>query len=244
MGTVHLLEAARHCRDVSSIVNVTTDKCYENREWLWGYREHEPMGGYDPYSSSKGCAELVSAAYRTSFLRETAIAMATARAGNVIGGGDWAHDRLVPDILRALEQRSPIPIRNPNSIRPWQHVLEPLSGYLRLAQCLVQRGQEVAEAWNFGPLDEDARPVKWIAEQLCTLWGADADWMPQEGEHPHEATYLKLDISKAKQRLSWQPRWPLDKALAKTVQWQKAWLNGADMRDVCLEQISDYGAGR
>ncbi len=244
MGTVHLLEAARECTDVRSIVNVTTDKCYENREWVWGYREDESMGGHDPYSSSKGCAELVSTAYRKSFLRETGIAMATARAGNVIGGGDWARDRLVPDILRALEKQGPVHIRNPRAIRPWQHVLEPLSGYLVLAQRLFNSGQDFAEGWNFGPLDDDARPVNWIAEQVCRLWGEEANWLPQEGDHPHEATYLKLDISKARQRLFWQPVWPLDTALAKTVEWHRAWLSGNDMRNVCLEQISDYGAGR
>ena len=244
MGTVHLLEAARKCSDIRSIVNVTTDKCYENREGVWGYREDEPMGGHDPYSSSKGCAELVSAAYRQSFLSETHIAMATARAGNVIGGGDWAQDRLVPDILRALEKQLAVRIRNPHAIRPWQHVLEPLSGYLTLAQGLFHSGQDLAEGWNFGPLDDNARAVNWIAEQVCRFWGAEASWLPQEGDQPHEAAYLKLDISKAKQRLFWQPVWPLDRALAKTVEWHRAWLKGTDMRELCLEQILDYGAGR
>ncbi len=170
MGTVHVLEAARHAGSVRAIVNVTTDKCYENREWVWGYRESEPMGGHDPYSSSKGCAELVSSAYRESFMKEAGLAMATARAGNVIGGGDWAADRLVPDILRALEKSEPVLIRNPHAIRPWQHVLEPLSGYLLLAERLFEQGQADAEGWNFGPRDEDARPVQWIVERLCERW--------------------------------------------------------------------------
>jgi len=240
MGTVHVLESARHTGSVKAIVNITTDKCYENREWVWGYREDEPMGGHDPYSSSKGCAELVSSAYRKSFLRDAGIAMATARAGNVIGGGDWALDRLVPDILGALEKREPVLIRNPNAIRPWQHVLEPLSGYLQLAERLYLHGQLDAEGWNFGPRDEDARPVQWIVEQLCNQWGSGASWTLQPGDHPHEASFLKLDISKARQRLQWTPRWSLAVALNRIVEWHQAWLSGADMRDACLAQIREY----
>lgn len=240
MGTLHVLEAARHCPSGKVIVNVTTDKCYENREWVWGYREDEPMGGHDPYSNSKGCAELVSAAYRKSFLKQAGIAMATARAGNVIGGGDWAEDRLVPDVLRALQANEPVLIRNPHAIRPWQHVLEPLSGYLLLAQSLYTNGQTDAEGWNFGPRDEDARPVQWIVEHLCKIWGQGASWALQPGNHPHEAHFLKLDISKARQRLRWAPRWSLDTALAHVTTWHQAWLNGQDMRAVCLQQISEY----
>jgi CDP-glucose 4,6-dehydratase len=240
MGTVHVLEAARQAGSVRAIVNITTDKCYENREWVWGYREDEAMGGHDPYSSSKGCAELVSQAYRNSFLKSEGIAMATARAGNVIGGGDWALDRLVPDILRALEKREPVLIRNPHAIRPWQHVLEPLSGYLLLAERLYLHGQLDAEGWNFGPRDEDARPVQWIVERLCATWGQDASWALQPGEHPHEAGYLKLDISKARQRLHWSPRWTLDTALSRITEWHQAWLAGSDMRTYCLQQISQY----
>ena len=240
MGTVHLLEAARAARSVRAIVNVTTDKCYENREWDWGYRENEPMGGHDPYSSSKGCVELVSSAYRKSFLTKEGIAMATARAGNVIGGGDWADDRLVPDALRALEKSVPIEIRNPVSIRPWQHVLEPLSGYLLLAERLYTDGAVWAEGWNFGPREEDCKPVQWIVERLCADWGEGASWAQQLGDHPHEANYLKLDISKASSRLDWTPRWGLDEALARIIDWHRAWRNGADMRVICLEQISDY----
>lgn len=240
MGTVHVLEAARQIGTVKAIVNITTDKCYENREWLWGYREIEPMGGHDPYSSSKGCAELVSSAYRQSFLKEAGIAMATARAGNVIGGGDWAPDRLVPDILQALQAKTPVLIRNPHAIRPWQHVLEPLSGYLLLAQSLYTQGQTDAEAWNFGPLEEDARPVQWIVEKLCQAWGVGATWSLQPGNHPHEAHYLKLDISKARQRLHWAPRWSLEMALHQITSWHQAWLNRQDMRAICLQQISQY----
>jgi CDP-glucose 4,6-dehydratase len=225
---------------VRAIVNITTDKCYDNREWAWGYREDEAMGGHDPYSSSKGCAELVSSAYRKSFLKDAGIAMATARAGNVIGGGDWAQDRLVPDILRSLEKQRPVEIRNPHAIRPWQHVLEPLSGYLLLAQRLYEEGQVDAEGWNFGPRDEDAQPVQWIVERLCQAWGEGAQWALQPGEHPHEAHFLKLDISKARQRLQWSPRWSLDMALSRITSWHQHWMAGADMRSVCLQDIQHY----
>jgi CDP-glucose 4,6-dehydratase len=240
MGTVHVLEAARRAGSVRAIVNITTDKCYENREWVWGYREDEPMGGRDPYSNSKGCSELVSSAYRKSFLKDAGIAMATARAGNVIGGGDWALDRLIPDVLRALQGKRSVLIRNPNAIRPWQHVLEPLCGYLMLAERLYTQGQADAEGWNFGPRDEDARPVQWIVERLCEGWGEGANWTLQPGDHPHEATFLKLDISKARQRLNWTPRWPLEPALRRITDWHRAWLSGQDMRAVCLHQISQY----
>jgi CDP-glucose 4,6-dehydratase len=244
MGTVHVLEAARHAGSVKAIVNITTDKCYDNKEWVWGYREDEPMGGYDPYSSSKACAELVSAAYRKSFLTDAGIAMATARAGNVIGGGDWALDRLVPDALRALAKGEPALIRHPHAVRPWQHVLEPLSGYLLLAERLHTQGQLDAEPWNFGPHDDDARPVQWIVEHLCEHWGSRASWALQPGDHPHEAHFLKLDISKARQRLGWVPRWPLETALRHITAWHQAWLKGQDMRAVCLAQIDQYGSQR
>ena len=242
MGTVNVLEAARHAGSVKAILNITTDKCYENHEWVWGYREDEPMGGHDPYSSSKGCAELVSSAYRKSFLKEAGIAMATARAGNVIGGGDWALDRLVPDVLRALEKRESVLIRNPHAIRPWQHVLEPLSGYLLLAERLYVHGQLDAEGWNFGPRDQDARSVQWIVEHLCENWDSDASWSLQPGDHPHEASFLKLDISKVQQRLKWAPRWPVETALKHITEWHQAWLKGHDMRIVCLTQINQYGS--
>ena len=242
MGTVHLLEAARLSGSVKAVVNITTDKCYENREWVWGYREDDPMGGHDPYSSSKGCAELVSSAYRNSYLQQAGIAMATARAGNVIGGGDWAADRLLPDIFRALEGKEPVLIRNPHSVRPWQHVLEPLSGYLLLAERLYTEGQAEAEGWNFGPRDEDARPVQWIVERLCEEWGNGASWTLQPGDHPHEASYLKLDISKARSRLGWTPRWSLETAIKHITAWHRAWQDNQDMRAICLEQISRYRA--
>jgi CDP-glucose 4,6-dehydratase len=240
MGTVHVLEAARSAGSVRAIVNVTTDKCYENREWIWGYREDEPMGGHDPYSSSKGCSELVTSAYRRSFFQHSGIALASARAGNVIGGGDWAADRLVPDILRAFERGEPVVIRNPNATRPWQHVLEPLSGYLALAERLYNDGQTWAEGWNFGPQDDDARPVQWIVEHLVQDWGRDANWRLDAGDHPHEAHYLKLDISKARQRLGWQPRWNLADALQKITSWHKAWLAHDDVHALCLQQISQH----
>lgn len=240
MGTVHVLEAARKVGGVRAIVNVTTDKCYENKEWLWGYRETEPMGGYDPYSNSKGAAELVTNAYRQSFFRETGTALASARAGNVIGGGDWAADRLVPDILRAFEQDQPVVIRNPHATRPWQHVLEPLSGYLVLAQQLYADGQAWAEGWNFGPNDDDARPVQWIVERMAESWGPGASWQIDGGNHPHEANYLKLDISKAKGLLGWHPRWELAAALGHIISWHRAWLRKEDMRALCLAQINMY----
>ncbi len=239
MGTVHVLEAARRAGTVRAIVNVTTDKCYENREWVWGYRESEPMGGRDPYSSSKGCSELVTAAYRQSFFQQGA-ALASARAGNVIGGGDWAADRLVPDILRGMGAGQSVLIRNPHATRPWQHVLEPLSGYLLLAQRLFTEGQACAEGWNFGPRDEDARPVHWIVERLVNAWGAGASWKLDDAPQPHEANFLKLDISKAASRLGWQPRWSLDTALHEIVRWHRAWLAGDDVRALCLEQIAQY----
>lgn len=240
MGTVHVLESARHTPSVKSIVVVTTDKCYDNKEWAWGYREDEPMGGHDPYSNSKGCAELVTSAYRSSFLQNQGIAVATARAGNVIGGGDWAADRLVPDILRAFEQNQPVTIRNSHAIRPWQHVLEPLSGYLVLAEKLYVHGQAYAEGWNFGPKDEDTRPVQWIVQHMVNAWGQGASWQ-QDGEtHPHEANYLKLDISKAKARLGWQPHWTLSHSLKKIVDWQRSYQGNSDMRSVSMDQITSY----
>lgn len=245
MGTVHLLEAVRSTPGVKVLVNVTTDKCYENKEWLWGYRENEPMGGYDPYSSSKGCAELVSAAYRTSFFNSDAyaqhgVALATARAGNVIGGGDWAVDRLVPDILAAFEQGHQVRIRNPHATRPWQHVLEPLRGYLTLAERLFDHGPGFAQAWNFGPNDEDAQPVGKLVEQMAALWGIGASWRADMADQPHEANYLKLDISKARSLLGWHPELQLSKALALTIDWAQRRKAGADMHQFTLEQIHAY----
>lgn len=245
MGTVHLLEAVRGCPSVRAVVNVTTDKCYENREWVWGYRETEAMGGFDPYSSSKGCAELVTAAYRSSYFNparypEHRVGIATARAGNVIGGGDWAADRLVPDIIRSLLAGTPVAIRNPQSVRPWQHVLEPLSGYLQLAQRLFEEGSDCAEGWNFGPDDADAKPVEWIVKRMCDLYGNGVGYKIDAGDHPHEAHYLKLDCSKARQRLGWQPRWDLDRALTSILEWLAVYCADGDLQSCCLEQIESY----
>ncbi|SAL51172.1 CDP-glucose 4,6-dehydratase [Caballeronia sordidicola] len=245
MGTVHLLEAVRAAPGVKAVVNITTDKCYENREWAWGYRENEPMGGYDPYSNSKGCAELVTSAYRSSFFNPAAysqhgVALATVRAGNVIGGGDWSQDRLIPDILGAFEAGRVVSIRNPHSIRPWQHVLEPLHGYLTLAERLYANGPDYGEGWNFGPIDDDAKPVGWIAEQMGQMWGADAKWQVDAGDHPHEATYLKLDISKVRTRLGWRPSLRLTEALKLVVDWSKQRQRGTDIRTLTLDQIHAY----
>ena len=240
MGTAHLLESIRAVDSVRAVVNITTDKCYENREWVWGYREDEPMGGFDPYSSSKACSELVTAAYRQSFLDKAGIAVATARAGNVIGGGDWAKDRLVPDVLRAFSDNQPVSIRNPNSIRPWQHVIEPLSGYLLLAEKCYADPKAFSQAWNFGPRDDDAKPVGWIVETMANKWSKEAAWSFDEGPHPHEAHYLKLDISKARQLMGWTPRWTLDQALDNVIEWHHTWLQRRDVRDVCLKQIERY----
>jgi CDP-glucose 4,6-dehydratase len=243
MGTVHVLEAARQCAGLRAIVNVTTDKCYENREWEWGYREDEPMGGHDPYSNSKGCMELVTSAYRNSFFgKDQPVALASARAGNVIGGGDWAEDRLIPDILTAFEKQQPVVIRNPQATRPWQHVLEPLSGYLVLAENLWTRGQDVAQGWNFGPRDEDARPVDWILDYMVNSWGEGASWALDQNPQPHEARYLKLDVSKARAHLRWSPTWSLETTLAHIVKWHRAWLNGSDVHALCLAEINAYMA--
>ncbi len=240
MGTVKVLEAARLCPNLKAIVSVTTDKCYENKEWFWGYREDEPMGGYDPYSSSKGCAELVTSAYRRSFMQEQGIGLASARAGNVIGGGDWSEARLIPDILYAFEKHEPVVIRNPKATRPWQHVLEPLSGYLILAEKLYEQPGAYAEGWNFGPHDDDAKPVDWILDCMVRMWGDGASWELDEGNHPHEAGFLKLDISKAKARLGWQPTWSLNHTLARIINWHQAWLNKEDMQVKCLQEINEY----
>lgn len=245
MGTVNLFEAVRAAPSVRVVVSVTTDKCYENREWVWGYRENDPLGGYDPYSSSKACAEIVSAAYRSSFFNpkdyaKHGVAVATARAGNVIGGGDWTRDRLVPDILTAFEKGIPAQIRNSHSTRPWQHVLEPLSGYLMLAENLVKEGPKYAQAWNFGPSDKDAKPVGWVATELAKRWGNSAAWNADKGEHPHEAHYLKLDISKARAELDWKPKLQIYDALDLVIDWAKAYADGKDMHKFTLAQIENY----
>lgn len=235
MGTVNVLDATRRDGNVRAVVNVTSDKCYENREWEWAYREDEPMGGHDPYSSSKGASELITSAYRRSF----GMRLASARAGNVIGGGDWGADRLIPDLMRGALAGAPVEIRNPAATRPWQHVLNPLSGYLVLAQALWD-DPEAATAWNFGPAQEDARPVAWIAERIAELWPGDLPWTRDAGEHPHEAHYLKVDSSRARARLGWAPRWDLERALESIVEWYGALRDGADMRAVTLAQLEAF----
>lgn len=241
MGTVNLLEAVRQTSSVKAVVNVTTDKCYENREWVWPYRENEAMGGFDPYSSSKACSELVTAAYRRSFLDSAGIHLASARAGNVIGGGDWAVDRLVPDFLRALDAGQTLAIRSPLATRPWQHVLEPLSGYLMLAEKLFTQGTGFAEAWNFGPEETDARPVQWIVEYLCSQM-PNAAWQCEASPQPHEANTLKLDSSKAKTQLGWRAHWNLQTALGMTLAWHQAWKQNSDMAAISVQQIQEYEA--
>ena len=245
MGTVHLLEAVRQTPSVRSVVIVTTDKCYENREWIWGYRENEPMGGHDPYSSSKGCAELVTAAYRNSFFPsekygEHGVAVASVRAGNVIGGGDWAQDRLIPDFMKAIMAGQKLVMRSPHALRPWQHVLEPLSGYLNLAEKLYESGTAFAGAWNFGPSDTDARPVSWIVERLTTLWGEGAAWELDTNPQPHEANYLKLDSSKARTLLEWSPKLSLGTALEWIVSWYKGYQQHSPVRDLVAQDIAHY----
>lgn len=245
MGLVNLFEAVRATTSTRAIVNVTSDKCYQNKEWPWGYRENEAFGGYDPYSNSKACAELVTEGYRSSYFNpakyhEHGVAVGSGRAGNVIGGGDWAVDRLVPDMLRAIGMRESVLIRSPHSIRPWQHVLEPLSGYLTLAENLYREGAAFAEGFNFGPHDTDAKPVAWIIERLCQEWGDGASWVLDSQPQPHEATYLKLDCSKARSRLGWNPRWNLKETIERIVEWHKEQSAGAKMKEVTLAQISSY----
>ena len=245
MGTVHLLDSLRAIDSVRATVIVTTDKCYENTERLEGYRENEPMGGHDPYSNSKGCAELVTAAYRQSYFSENKYpehrhAIASARAGNVIGGGDWSEDRLIPDAIKAFENHQVLSVRNPLSTRPWQHVLEPLSGYLVLAQALYQNGPKCMGAWNFGPHDEDSKSVKEVVELLISKWGSPASWEQDAGAHPHEAHSLKLNISKARDQLGWSPKWSLDSAIDQIASWQQAYQSNLDMKTVSLSQIQSY----
>jgi len=245
MGTVNLLDAAREVSSVKAILNVTTDKCYENKEWHWGYRENEPMGGYDPYSNSKGCSELVTSSFRSSFFNPSqyekhGVGLASARAGNVIGGGDWAEDRLIPDFIRAIICGEKVKIRSPYAIRPWQHVLEPLSGYLTLCEKLYNEGAAFAEGWNFGPEECDAQNVEWITKKICELWSVNSEYEIDSTPQPHEANYLKLDCSKAKALLGWYPRWSIDVTLQMIVNWNKAFINGDEIQDVCYQQIDEY----
>jgi CDP-glucose 4,6-dehydratase len=248
MGTVNLLDAVRHAPSVRVVINVTSDKCYENRELASvGYKEGDPMGGHDPYSSSKGCAELVAAAYRNSYFQskeraDHPVAMASARAGNVIGGGDWAVDRLIPDTITAFMNNRPVEIRSPNAIRPWQHVLEALGGYLLLGEKLWENGSEYAGGWNFGPENDDTIPVVEIVEAVAKIWGAKASWSVQPGEQPHEAHYLRLDCSKARSKLGWKNRWDVHNGLSATVDWYKVFAKKGDVRGKSLEQIDQFMA--
>jgi CDP-glucose 4,6-dehydratase len=245
MGTVHLLEAIRQTKGIKSVLIVTSDKCYENHESTSSYCEEDALGGYDPYSNSKSCAELVTSAYRSSFFssdsnEEHNVAIASARAGNVIGGGDWAKDRLIPDIVTSFLENKPVLIRNPNAVRPWQHVLEPLEGYLNLSENLYNSGAEFAEAWNFGPTNKNTYPVKWVVEKMATLWEKKVTWQIEAGDHPYETNFLNLDSTKAQSRLDWNPRWNLETALGATILWHKAHLRGEDMRAIVMEQIHDF----
>ena len=245
MGTVHILEISRSVKNLKAVVNVTTDKCYENKEWLWGYRENEPMGGYDPYSSSKACSELVTFAFRDSFFNpgmysDHGVAVASARAGNVIGGGDWAEDRLIPDFIRAISSYKDIKIRSPYAIRPWQHVMEPLSGYLLLAKNLFCEGIKYSGGGNFGPDDNDAKSVEWIIDSICKKWGGKATYSIDTNPKPHEANYLKLDCSKAKTELGWTPKWDINNTLKSIVEWNKAFIDGENIRSITQSQIFNY----
>jgi CDP-glucose 4,6-dehydratase len=240
MGTVNLLDAIRRVPEARVLVNVTSDKCYDNREWEWAYREYEPLGGHDPYSNSKGCAELVTDAFRRSFFSDPdGPRIASARAGNVIGGGDWAGDRLVPDLMRAALARQPLRVRNPDAIRPWQHVLNPLSGYLLLAQALWESPRHAC-AWNFGPAEEDARPVSWIVERLSAMWPGELQVEQDPGPHPHEARYLKLDSSRARAHLGWRPTWDLAQGLDGVIEWYAALRDGGDVQVFTREQIRAF----
>lgn len=240
LGTVHLLEAVRRGGGVRAVVNVTSDKCYENREWVWGYRESDELGGRDPYSSSKAAAELVTRSYRASFLRPAGIAVATARAGNSIGGGDWAPDRLIPDVIRARGRS--VEVRNPGAVRPWQHVLEPLAGYLLLAEALSADGDRFASAWNFGPDPGNVQSVSAVVDGLLSRLPGSARWQHDSEPHPPEAHCLRLDSTKARTELGWRPRWNLDQSLDAVAEWYRARENGGDMREVTLGQIAAYSA--
>lgn len=245
MGTVNLLDIIRQEKGIRSVLNVTSDKCYENKEWLWGYRESEPMGGHDPYSNSKGCSELLTASFRNSYFNSTnysehGVALASARAGNVLGGGDWAADRLIPDFFRSILNDEKLKIRSPHAIRPWQHVLEPLTGYLMLCERLYAYGPDFSEGWNFGADNDDAKDVEWIVRRICSLWGNNADFEINSDPQPHEANYLKLDCTKAKTILDWHPKWDVDTTLRMIVDWYKAYQNKSDMRQVCISQIENY----
>ena len=247
VGLVNVLEAVRKNKNIKAIVNITSDKCYENKEWIWGYRENEPMGGYDPYSNSKGCAELVTSCYQQSYFnikefnKTHNTLLASARAGNVIGGGDWSENRLIPDMIKSVLNNQIVKIRNPDAIRPWQHVLEPLMGYLMLAENLYNGQTEFASPWNFGPNIIDTKPVKYIISKLCNLWGHNTSWQLDNNEKfPHEANYLKLDCNKANNLLNWYPKWTLDQTLEKIVTWYKVYQNHENLYNITKKQIEEY----
>jgi CDP-glucose 4,6-dehydratase len=245
MGTVNLFEAIRQLQLACVVVNVTGDKCYENTNSIWGYRETEPLGGHDPYSSSKACAELVTSAFRESYFTSdnslpTKVLVASARAGNVIGGGDWTKDQLVPDVMRAFMSKQPVRIRNPHAVRPWQFVLEPLRGYLLLAEHLYNHGERFAEGWNFGPVEGETRPVSWIVENVATLWGDGARWEQDVGQHPREDSVLRLDSAKARAKLGWSSKLRLSQAIKWVVEWYKAYQAGEDLRMTSTAQIDRY----
>lgn len=245
VGTLNVLESVRRAECVRAAVFITSDKCYLNREWLWGYRENERLGGQDPYSSSKACAELVISAYRDSYFQaqvneRPGVAVASARAGNVIGGGDWARDRLIPDVMKSIMGGRPVIVRSPGATRPWQHVLDPLHGYLRLAEELWESGPDFAQAWNFGPSSEEAKSVSWIAEYLTRSWGEGARWELDSGQHPHENTYLRLDCSKARDLLGWAPRLRVSAALDWIVEWYRELELGRNIRSVTQNQIGRF----
>jgi CDP-glucose 4,6-dehydratase len=239
IGTAKVLEASRSCSNLRVIVNITTDKCYKNDGRSEGYEEEDPIGGSDPYSSSKSCAELIAKSYKNSFLQEKNIGIASVRAGNVIGGGDWANDRLIPDILRSFENGDPVLIRNPKAIRPWQHVLEPLSGYLVLAQKMYSDTINYSESWNFGPIEKDSKSVEWILNKMTSKW-PNSRWELDKKSNPHEEDFLKLDITKAKSKLNWSPTWELNTTLDKIITWHKSWINKEDMQLLCLLEIEKY----
>lgn len=239
IGTANILEASRNCDSLKAILNVTTDKCYHNKEIDYAYKEFDALGGYDPYSSSKAASELVTSSYRNSYFNNLKIGLASARAGNVIGGGDWSEDRLVPDIFKSIESGKPLLIRNPSSIRPWQHVLEPLAGYLTLLEALYNDPLNFNEAWNFGPEEKDSKSVEWIVNKIINSY-PDSNWSVDKDNHPHEANTLKLDISKAKNNLSWKPRWNLEYTIQKIIDWHKAYDKSEDILSVCSKQIEQY----
>jgi CDP-glucose 4,6-dehydratase len=240
LGTINLFESLKDVDEVRVVINVTTDKCYENKEWNWGYRETDELGGSDPYSSSKACVEIISNAYRSSFLKDRNILLATARAGNVVGGGDWSEDRLIPDIIRNFTNKTTLIIRKKNSIRPWQHVLDPLSGYIILAENLYQNGSDFEGAWNFGPEKESAKSVEWIVEEMRKKWPDKTAWIAKEDHDYNETNILRLDVNKANQKLGWQQKWSIDQTLEGIMEWHNVEMNGGDLRDITIKQIIKY----